>query len=152
MMRGAGPIACLLLAGCGGHLPPLAVAPAAGVIAERLAPTDVPAWAYRADMDAGVLALVPVLPNWTVGNAALGEDQYAISLRMRGVVRGGEGEARWLFNREAALIARAQGYGGYQVVSYGEGIESASIFPQRVAGGVVRLTRPLSAPPAAPAP
>lgn len=94
---------------------------------------------------AGVAALAyvvldPLSPNWSIEEAKLAPDRYFLSLRMKRVAAGGEGEARMAFNRRAGALAAAGGYGGYEVLAYSEGIES--LLPaRRVAEGVIRLVR-----------
>jgi hypothetical protein len=89
---------------------------------------------------ASYAALEPLASNWSIKEAKLAEDQYMLQLRMNRVHTGGDGEARVVFNRRAAQLARDNGYAGYQVLSYSEGIDSALPVAQRVSEGVVQLT------------
>lgn len=94
---------------------------------------------------AGVAAVIyaifdPLMPNWQVAQAQLGPDRYFLSMRMKRLATGGDGEARVAFNRRAVRIAHEAGYAGYQVLAYSEGIES--FYPaQRVGEGVILLLR-----------
>jgi hypothetical protein len=82
----------------------------------------------------------PVAPNWEVRETRLARNEYRLSMRMKYFHAGGDGESRQVFQRRAAKLARDGGYGGYQIVSYTEGIES-SAFPasQQVSEGVIQL-------------
>lgn len=92
---------------------------------------------------AGIAYLVtdPLAPNWHIEEAPLGESHVHFSLRMKRYYAGGAGEARAVFNRRAKEIAQLNGFDGYQVVEYTEGLESSVLGSQRTAEGVVRLTR-----------
>lgn len=137
-----GTFALLVLAGCaglprgaaiGGPIPPATALPREGI-----AEPDGVAYATRAGSAA--VPLAPWLPNWRIEVQAISADQFQIGLRMLAVHAGGDGEARWLFHRQAAQLAAGLGYAGYQVVSYSEGIESGlPLLAQRIGGGVVRL-------------
>lgn len=89
-------------------------------------------------LGAAYLILDPMAPNWRIEEFQLATDTYALNLRMKRVFTGGQGEARQVFHRRAAALARANGYEGYEVLSYSEGIDSALV-PQRVGEGVVKL-------------
>lgn len=82
----------------------------------------------------------PVAPNWEVKETRLASNEYQLSMRMKAFHAGGDGESRQVFQRRAAKLARDGGYGGYQIVSYTEGIES-SAFPasQQVSEGIIHL-------------
>ncbi|GAB4175149.1 MAG: hypothetical protein Fur0039_17550 [Rhodocyclaceae bacterium] len=86
------------------------------------------------------VVLDPLAPNWHIEEARLAPDRYALSLAMKRIAAGGEGEARVVFHRRAAQLAAASGYGGYEVLSYTEGIES-QLPARRVGEGLVRLVR-----------
>lgn len=85
------------------------------------------------------LVLDPLAPNWRIEEAALGQGEYHLSLRMKRLHAGGDGEARQVFHRRAARLAREGGYAGYEVLAYSEGVESG-LPAQRVGEGVIRLT------------
>ena len=82
----------------------------------------------------------PFAPNWEIREARLGAELYHLSLRMKRLHTGGDGEARTAFHRRAAQLARAGGFAGYVVLTYSEGIES-QLLPQRVGEGLIQLTR-----------
>ena len=80
----------------------------------------------------------PLAPNWHIEEAQLAPDRYLLSLAMKRIAAGGEGEARVVFHRRATRLAAAAGYEGYEVLSYSEGIDS--LLPaRRVGEGVIRL-------------
>ena len=81
----------------------------------------------------------PLAPNWQVAEARLADDRYRISLRMKPVTAGGEGEADAVFRRRAEQLARDRGRGEYVILEFSSGIESTLPFAQRVASGVVLL-------------
>lgn len=96
---------------------------------------------YAAVAALAYVVLDPLSPNWNIEEAKLAPDRYYLSLRMKRVAAGGEGEARLVFKRRATELAAAGGYGGYEVLAYSEGIES--LLPaRRVGEGVIRLVRP----------
>ena len=82
----------------------------------------------------------PLAPNWEIKEIRLSQKEYQLSLRMKAFTTGGDGEARQLFQRRAAALARDGGFAGYQILSYTEGVESTT-FPaaHQVSEGVVRL-------------
>lgn len=88
--------------------------------------------------------LDPLAPNWEIEEAPLGEDHVHFSLRMKRYYSGGAGEAQALFHRHAKEIMRLNGFDGYKVVEYTEGLESSILGAQRTATGVVQLTRKAS--------
>lgn len=83
----------------------------------------------------------PLAPNWEIVETRLGQGEYQLALRKKAFSTGGDGEARQIFQRRAAKLARDGGYAGYQILSYSEGIESTT-FPaaRSVSEGVVRMT------------
>jgi hypothetical protein len=85
----------------------------------------------------------PLAPSWDIREAQLGEDRFALSLRMKRFHAGGNGEARVIFNRRAEQLRQERGYAGYQILGYNEGMESSLPVPlgQRVSEGVIRLVR-----------
>lgn len=87
------------------------------------------------------LVLDPLAPNWRIEEAPLGDDHVHFSLTMKRFYTGGAGEARALFHRRAKELARLNGFDGYEVVEYSEGLNSSLLGSQRTAEGVVRLTR-----------
>lgn len=87
------------------------------------------------------LVLDPLASNWRLEETPLGEDHVHFSLRMKRYYTGGAGEARAILERRARGLAELNGFDGFEVVHYREGLESSVIGSQRVAEGVVRLTR-----------
>ena len=83
----------------------------------------------------------PLAPNWQIEQSELDHDRYRIALRMKRFTSGGDGEAAQLFYRRAEQLAREKGGAGYRVIEYSEGIDSVVPIAQRVAAGVVELTR-----------
>ena len=84
------------------------------------------------------VVLDPMAPNWTIEEAKLSDDTYFLGMKKMRTRPGGEGEARMVFNRRAEQLARAGGYGGYEILSYSEGIQS-DLVAQRVGEGVIQL-------------
>ena len=87
----------------------------------------------------------PLAPNWVVEEARPADDRYILAMRMKAVHNGGDGEARQVFTRHAARLAAQPGFGGYEVLTWQTGIESARPFPRRVAYGEIRLVRSTTA-------
>ena len=81
----------------------------------------------------------PLAPNWQVSHARVDERHFRVSLKMKALTSGGEGEARQIFTRQAQDLARSRGDGRYTIMEYTEGIESELPFARRVASGVVRV-------------
>jgi len=79
--------------------------------------------------------------NWTVEHASTGPDRFRISLRKNTLRAEGDGEAGQLFKRQAQQLVTENGYDGYRILEYTEGIESASLVHQRVAQGVIECYR-----------
>ncbi|HEX8961548.1 MAG TPA: hypothetical protein VF801_00985 [Rhodocyclaceae bacterium] len=90
---------------------------------------------------AAYLILDPLAPNWDIEQAQFPQEQYHLSLHMKRFYAGGAGEARVVFHRRARELAREHGFDGYQVLEYTEGMDSSVLGSQRVAEGVVRLTK-----------
>lgn len=87
------------------------------------------------------LILDPLAPNWEIEQADFPDRHFHLSLKMKRVYTGGAGEARAVFHQRAKDLMRQNGYDGYAVVEYSEGLESSVLGSQRVAKGVVQLTR-----------
>ena len=62
-------------------------------------------------------------------------------MSMKRFYAGGAGEARVTFHRRAKELMRAGGFSAYEVVEYSEGLESSVLGSQRMAEGVIRLTK-----------
>jgi len=85
------------------------------------------------------LVIDPLAPNWHVEAMDLGRQRYAIAMTKKRFATGGDGESMQVFRRNAERIAREQGYDGYRVVEFSEGIESKVPVSQRVSRGVIQL-------------
>ncbi len=83
----------------------------------------------------------PLSPNWQTGEARIGQDTVRISLKRKPFVTGGQGEATQVFRRRAEQVTRQLGFTAYTVLEFNEGIESSVPFAQRVAEGVIRVSR-----------
>ena len=106
---------------------------------------------YEALAGAAVAAVVvwyfadPMAPTWGVARRKLAEDRYRIDLRQKRFAVNGDGEAQQVFHRAAETLAEENGYAGYIIVSYSEGLESGPLLSQRVSRGVILLTGNLTA-------
>ncbi|MBI5900946.1 MAG: hypothetical protein HZB40_17210 [Rhodocyclales bacterium] len=87
------------------------------------------------------LILDPLAPNWEIEQADFPDQYFHLSLKMKRVYAGGAGEARMVFHQRAKDLMRRNGYEGYSVVEYNEGLESSVLGSQRFARGVIHLTR-----------
>lgn len=87
------------------------------------------------------LILDPLAPNWDIEQASFPDRYYHLSLKMKRVYSGGAGEARVVFHQRAKDLMRENGFDGYTVVEYTEGLESSLLGSQRIARGVIQLTR-----------
>jgi len=83
----------------------------------------------------------PLAPTWDVRAVRLDEQHVRFELRMKSLISGGEGEARQVFARNARQFAEAEGFVGYDVIRFEEGIDSTRPFARRVASGEIRLAR-----------
>jgi hypothetical protein len=92
---------------------------------------------------AGVAYLVldPLAPNWHIEEAPLDGNHVHFTLKMKRFYTGGAGEARAVFHRRAKELMRLNGFDGYQVLEYNEGMESSVLGSQRTAEGVVVMTQ-----------
>lgn len=131
-------LAVPLAAGCVAVPLPEIAARAPGEGSEDTALDDA---AYPAPRPAAYSMRDPLSPAWNLRVVRLDAERVRMELRMKQLVTGGEGEARQVFVRAARRIAEAEGYVGYDVVQFEEGIESSWPFAQRVASGEVRLAR-----------
>ena len=100
---------------------------------------DSPKIPFFAAMGVGVWYLYK--DNWSLSETSAGADRFRISLRKNVLRSDGDSEASMLFKRRAGEIVAEQGYDGYRIMEYSEGIESASYGPQRVAQGTIQLYR-----------
>lgn len=81
----------------------------------------------------------PLSPNWQIEEARISDNQFRIALRKKRFTTGGDGEAAQIFYRRAERIVRENGYAGYTVLEFGEGVESTVPIAQRVARGIIRV-------------
>ncbi len=81
----------------------------------------------------------PLSPNWQIEEARMGGNRFRISLRKKRFTTGGDGEATQVFYRRAEQIVRENGYAGYTVVEFGEGVESTVPIAQRVSRGIIQV-------------
>lgn len=123
MQRTLAYFALALLAGCANGLPNF----------------DSPRIPFVAAVGAGAIYLYK--DNWTLEEAPAGTDKFRIALKKNMLRQDGDSEASMLFRRRAGEIMAEQGYDGYRIMEYTEGIESAMLGPQRVAQGVIQCYR-----------
>lgn len=83
----------------------------------------------------------PLAPNWEVETIRVSDDVFQMQLTMKRLRSGGEGEAQYIFRRNARRISQAAGYDDYRVLRYEEGIESASLMPRRFGEGEIQLLK-----------
>jgi hypothetical protein len=83
----------------------------------------------------------PLAPNWEIETTRVSENVFRMQFIMKRFHSGGEGEAQYIFRRNARRIAQAAGYDDYQVLRYEEGIESATHTARRFGEGEIRLVR-----------
>ena len=81
----------------------------------------------------------PLSPNWQIEEARISDNRFRIALRKKRFTTGGDGEAAQIFYRRAEQIVRENGYAGYTVLEFGEGVESTVPIAQRVAQGIIRV-------------
>ncbi|MPM96839.1 hypothetical protein SDC9_144004 [bioreactor metagenome] len=87
----------------------------------------------------------PLAPNWEIEEERLDDDTYRFSMKMKRYHTGGSGESIQILKRRANQIQREQGFGGYQILEYSEGIDSQTIGARRVAEGTIKLVKPQQA-------
>lgn len=83
----------------------------------------------------------PLAPNWEIEESKLNDNTYRFSLKMKRYHTGGSGESIQVLKRRASQLQYEQGFGGYQILEYTEGIESQTIGARRMAEGVIKLVR-----------
>jgi len=81
----------------------------------------------------------PLSPNWQIEETRMAGNRFRISLRKKRFTIGGDGEAEQIFNRRAERIVSENGYTGYTVLEFGEGVESTVPIAQRVSQGVIQV-------------
>lgn len=87
----------------------------------------------------------PLAPNWEIEESRLNETTYRFSMKMKRYNTGGAGESIQILKRRASQLQYEQGFGGYQILEYAEGIDSQTLGARRVAEGVVKLVQPQQA-------
>lgn len=87
----------------------------------------------------------PLAPNWEIEEQRLSEDTYRLALKMKRYHTGGGGESMQVVRRRAQQLQAGQGYGGWQLTDYQEGIESQTLGARRVAEATIRLVQPPAA-------
>lgn len=83
----------------------------------------------------------PLAPNWEIEETHVSDDTYRLSMTMKRYHTGGAGESLQAFKRRADQLVMANGYGGYQLIEYTEGIDSQTLGARRVANGTIRLVQ-----------
>ncbi len=83
----------------------------------------------------------PLAPNWEIEETRLSDDSYQLSMKMKRFHTGGAGEALQLLKRRALQLQQEQGFAGYQIASYSEGVDSQTLSTRRVAEGTLRFVR-----------
>lgn len=84
-------------------------------------------------------AIFFVVDNWQIEETRISDNRFRIALRKKRFTTGGDGEATQIFYRRAERIVRENGYAGYTVLEFGEGVESTVPTAQRVAQGVIQV-------------
>lgn len=87
----------------------------------------------------------PLAPNWEIEESKLTETTFRFSMKMKRYNTGGAGESIQILKRRASQLQYEQGFGGYQILEYAEGIDSQTLGARRVAEGVVKLVQPQQA-------
>lgn len=83
----------------------------------------------------------PLAPNWEIEESRLNDDTYRFSMKMKRYHTGGAGESMQVLKRRASQIQYEQGFAGYQILEYTEGIDSQTIGARRMAEGVIKLVQ-----------
>lgn len=141
--------AVVTVSGCGGNLRMAGVQPQGTSFipdttlnlapATQISLEKVVGWGLYAG--AAYLVLDPLNPNWEIEEAAFPDNHYHFALKMKRYYAGGAGEARQVLHQRAKELMRRGGFSGYAVIEYNEGLESSVLGSQRVAQGVIQLTR-----------
>lgn len=84
----------------------------------------------------------PKAPNWEVKIDQIDETRVAINLRKKRFAVGGDGEAQEVFRRKAQQITDDNGFAGYQILQFTEGVDSETTYARRVSRGVIALEKP----------
>jgi len=81
----------------------------------------------------------PLAPNWDIGAKPVGEGVVRLTLTMRSLATGGNGEAWPIFQRAAKKVVEQNGARTYQLLAFEEGVHSTRPFAHRYAVGEIRL-------------
>ncbi len=81
----------------------------------------------------------PLAPNWEIAAKPTGEGVVRLTLTMRSLTTGGNGEAWRIFQRAAKKVAEQNGARTYQLLAFEEGVHSTRPFAHRYAVGEIRL-------------
>lgn len=92
----------------------------------------------------------PFAPNWSLEEARLDQQTYYLRLQAKRFRTGGDGEAMMVLKRRAQQLQAEQGYTGFRVLDYSEGIESGTPIAQRFSHGIIQLVRADPATPSNP--
>jgi hypothetical protein len=92
-------------------------------------------------VDTTAVADTLTAPKWDVQQASFPDHRYRLTLTMDRIYAGGAGEARVVFNQRAESLMLENGFDGYTVLEYTEGLHSSIMGSQRVAQGTIQLTR-----------
>jgi len=134
---------CLVLTGCGstgGSSSPLI--PNKTIQLTASSSVSLASLAAAAVVGAAIYVVYdPLAPNWEIEESQLNEDTYRLSLKMKRFHTGGAGESIQILKRRAAQLQYEQGFEGYQILEYTEGIDSQTIGARRVGEGVIRMVQ-----------
>jgi hypothetical protein len=83
----------------------------------------------------------PLAPNWEIEESKLSPDVYRFSMKMKRYHTGGAGESVQILKRRASQLQYENGFSGYQILEYTEGIDSQTIGARRMAEGTIRLVQ-----------
>jgi hypothetical protein len=135
---GATLIAAAFLAGCGGK--PLIPNETIQLTAKTA--VSMSSLATAAVIGAAIyLVYDPLAPNWEIEESKLSPDVYRFSMKMKRYHTGGTGESVQILKRRASQLQYENGYSGYQILEYTEGIDSQTIGARRMAEGTIRLVQ-----------
>ena len=81
----------------------------------------------------------PLSPNWQIAEVRISDNRFMIALRKKRFTTGGDGEAAQIFYRRAEQIVRDNGYAGYTILEFAEGVESTVPISRRVSQGVIQV-------------
>jgi hypothetical protein len=81
----------------------------------------------------------PLAPNWSIKEQALKPDTFHLALRASSYRIGGDGEAIQIVKRRALQLQRENGYAGFRILDYTEGIESSKPLTHRFSEGTIQL-------------